>query len=134
MWRATQREADVLTSFALVAVLIGCLGLLGLSAYTAERRTKEIGIRKAMGASTGDVVQLLVLQLTRPVIVANLLAWPVALWIVQRWLSTFADRIPIDTWPFLAAGAGTLLLAWIVVIGHALAVGRARPSYALRYE
>jgi putative ABC transport system permease protein len=134
MWRSTQREADVLTSFALIAVLIGCLGLLGLSAYTAERRTKEIGIRKAMGASTSDVVKLLVLQLTRPVIVANLLAWPVALWVVQRWLSNFADRIPIDAWPFLAAGVGTLLLAWIVVIGHALAVGRQRPSYALRYE
>ncbi|WP_420243794.1 ABC transporter permease [Roseiterribacter gracilis] len=134
VWTATQREADVLTTFALVAVLIGCLGLLGLSAYTAERRTKEIGIRKAMGASTTDVVKLLVMQLTRPVIVANLLAWPVALWIVQRWLSAFADRIPIDIWPFLAAGAGTLVLAWTVVIGHALAVGRARPSYALRYE
>ncbi|GIL40646.1 FtsX-like permease family protein [Roseiterribacter gracilis] len=134
MWRSTQNEADVLTSFALVAVLIGSLGLFGLAAYTAQRRTKEIGIRKAMGASTADVVKLLVMQLTRPVIVANLLAWPVALWVVQRWLSAFADRIPIDIWPFLAAGAGTLVLAWTVVIGHALAVGRARPSYALRYE
>jgi putative ABC transport system permease protein len=134
LWGAAQREADILTGFAMVAVLIGCLGLLGLSAYTAERRTKEIGIRKAMGASTGDVVQLLVLQLTRPVVAANLLAWPVALWFVQRWLAGFADRIAIDLWPFLAAGTGTLLLAWTVVIGHALAVGRARPSYALRYE
>ncbi|MDB5365336.1 MAG: transporter permease [Rhodospirillales bacterium] len=134
MWRSTQREADVLTTFALVAVLIGCLGLLGLSAYTAERRTKEIGVRKAMGASTADVVKLLVLQLTGPVIAANLFAWPVALWFVQRWLGGFAQRVSIDVWPFLVAGGGTLLLAWAVVIGHALAVGRARPSYALRYE
>ncbi|GIL40648.1 FtsX-like permease family protein [Roseiterribacter gracilis] len=134
IWRATQREADVLTGFALVAVLIGCLGLLGLAAYTAERRTKEIGIRKAMGASTADVVKLLVLQLTRPVIVANLLAWPVALWLVQRWLAGFADRVPIEPWPFLVASVGTLLLAWTVVSGHALAVARARPAFALRYE
>jgi putative ABC transport system permease protein len=134
IWRSTQREADVLSAFALVAVLIGCLGLLGLSAYTAERRTKEIGVRKAMGASTADVVKLLVLQLTRPVIAANLLAWPLALWFVQRWLAGFAQRVSIDAWPFVAAGAGTLLLAWAVVIGHALAVGRRQPSYALRYE
>jgi putative ABC transport system permease protein len=134
IWRATQREADVLSVFAGVAVLIGCLGLLGLSAYMAERRTKEIGIRKAMGASTADVVRLLVLQLTRPVIAANLLAWPVALWFVQRWLSGFADRMAIDAWPFLVASAGTLLLAWAVVVGHALSVGRARPVLALRYE
>jgi putative ABC transport system permease protein len=134
IWRSTQREADILSAFAGVAVLIGCLGLLGLSAYTAERRTKEIGIRKAMGASTSDVVKLLVLQLTRPVIVANLLAWPISLWFVQRWLAPFAQRVAIDVWPFAAAGFGTLLLAWAVVIGHALAVGRQRPSYALRYE
>ena len=86
------------------AVAIGCLGLIGLSAYTAERRTKEIGIRKALGASTIDVVWLLIRQFIRPVLLANVLAWPVAWWFMRDWLDGFAYRIDLDSNRSLSQG------------------------------
>ena len=113
---------------------IGCLGLIGLSAYTAERRTKEIGIRKALGASTFDVARLLILQFTKPVLLANLLAWPIAWWFMHRWLDGFAYRIDLGLAPFLAAGFGAIAIAIATTAFHAVQVARSRPVSALRYE
>ena len=120
--------------FAAFAVLISCLGLFGLAAFTAERRTKEIGIRKVLGARTRDIVQLLVWQFSRPVIVANLIAWPVAWWAMRNWLDEFETRIDIGPAPFLVAGLLALLIAVATVVGHAVRVARANPIHALRYE
>ena len=109
-------------------------GVLMLSAFTAERRTKEIGVRKAMGASPGDILKLLLWQFTRPVIWANLIAWPAAFFVMRWWLSGFAYRVEMAPWTFVAAGAGALVIAWATVFVHALSVARAKAVGALRYE
>jgi putative ABC transport system permease protein len=120
--------------FAGFAAAIGCLGLVGLSAYTAERRTKEIGVRKALGASTFDVTRLLIWQFVKPVLIANAIAWPVTWWFMQRWLDGFAYRIELDPAPFLAAGLASLAIAIATTAFHAVQVARSRPVLALRYE
>ena len=127
-------RAQIFAAFALLAVLIGCLGLFGLAAFTAERRTKEIGIRKVLGARTRDIVQLLVWQFSRPVIVANIIAWPIAWWMMRDWLNGFDQRIALTPLPFLLAAAIALGIAVATVVGHALKVARSNPIHALRYE
>ncbi|HLY07157.1 MAG TPA: ABC transporter permease [Rhizomicrobium sp.] len=120
--------------FVGIAIFIACLGLFGLAAFTAERRTKEIGIRKAFGARTPDIVRLLLWQFSIPVLIANVVAWPVAYYYLHNWLETYAYRISLDPLYFAAAGGAALLIAWITVAGHAVRVARANPVHALRYE
>jgi putative ABC transport system permease protein len=134
LYKAEQARAEIFAAFALLAVIIGCLGLFGLAAFTAERRTKEIGIRKVLGARTRDIVQLLVWQFSRPVIVANIIAWPVAWWVMRDWLNSFDERIALTPVPFVVAAAIALGIAVATVVGHAVKVARANPIYALRYE
>jgi putative ABC transport system permease protein len=124
----------VLAISAGLAILISCLGLFALAAFTAERRTKEIGVRKAMGAGTFDVVRLLLWQFTRPVLWANLIAWPLGWWVMDRWLQGFAYRVDLPPWLFAAASGAAVLIAWATVSTHAFLVARARPVTALRYE
>jgi putative ABC transport system permease protein len=127
-------RAGIFAAFALLAVAIACLGLYGLAAFTAERRTREIGIRKVLGARTRDIVALLVWQFGRLVLIANLIAWPVAWWAMRGWLNGFDLRIALDPLPFAAAAALALAVAALTVIGHALKVARTHPVHALRYE
>ncbi|HEY5409186.1 MAG TPA: ABC transporter permease [Caulobacteraceae bacterium] len=117
-----------------LAILIACLGLFALAAFTAEQRTKEIGVRKAMGASTADIMGLLVWQFTKPVLWANLIAWPLAFWATDRWLHGFAYRVSLPAWLFLAASATAVLIAWATVATHAWMAARTAPATALRYE
>ncbi|MEX0300582.1 MAG: FtsX-like permease family protein, partial [Kordiimonas sp.] len=135
-FEAEEAQSIMLGVFAGLAILIACLGLYGLASFTAERRTKEIGIRKVMGARVRDVVQLLVWQFSKPVLVANLIAWPVAVWGMLKWLETFPYRM--DTWMLvpLCIGAGfvALAIAWATVGGNAAKVARSNPIKALRYE
>ncbi|MFL5296144.1 MAG: FtsX-like permease family protein [Phenylobacterium sp.] len=119
---------------ALIAISIAALGLFALSAFTAERRTKEIGVRKAMGASSGDILKLLLWQFTKPVLWANLIAWPIAFFVMRWWLAGFAYHVEVAPWTFAAAGAAALFIAWATVLAHALNVARAKPVTALRYE
>jgi putative ABC transport system permease protein len=116
------------------AVSIAALGLFALSAFTAERRTKEIGIRKVMGASTFDVVKLLMWQFTVPVLWATALALPAGFLLMQRWLHGFAYHIDLTVWPFALAAGTALLIAWFTVSFQSLTVARAKPVEALRYE
>jgi len=127
-------QAAVIAIAAVVALTIAALGLFGLSAYTTERRTKEIGVRKAMGASSGDILRLLLWQFTQPVLWANLVAWPVSFLVLRWWLQGFAYHVDMAPWTFVAAGAGALVIAWATVFTHALRVSRAKPVRALRYE
>ncbi|HEX8669151.1 MAG TPA: ABC transporter permease [Allosphingosinicella sp.] len=120
--------------FTLLAVVIACLGLFGLAAFTAERRTKEIGIRKVFGARVPDIVRLLAWQFSKPVIVANVIAWPVAWWAMRDWLNGFDARIPLGPGPFLLAGFIALAIALGTIAGHAIKVARLNPIHALRYE
>jgi putative ABC transport system permease protein len=118
----------------LIAVSVACLGLFALSAYTAERRTKEIGVRKAMGASSVDILKLLLWQFLWPVLAANLIAWPIAFLAMNWWLQGFAYRIDQSPWTFVAAGAGAIVIALATVFAQGLRVARAKPVAALRYE
>ena len=127
-------QAAFIAVCAIIAVSVACLGLFALSAYTAERRTKEIGVRKAMGASSGDILKLLLWQFTRPVLIANLIAWPAAFLVMNWWLQGFAYRVDVAPWTFVAAGAAALVIAVATVFVHALRVSRAKPVGALRYE
>jgi putative ABC transport system permease protein len=134
LYEAEDARAKMFAAFAILAVIIGCLGLFGLAAFTAERRTKEIGIRKVLGARTRDIVQLLVWQFSRPVIAANIIAWPIAWWLMRDWLNGFDQRIALGPTPFLLAAAIALGIAIATVVGHAVKVARANPIHALRYE
>jgi len=127
-------QGALITIAAVVALSIAALGLFALSAYTTERRTKEIGIRKAMGADTGDILKLLVWQFTKPVLWANLIAWPVSFLVLTGWLGGFAYHVGLAAWTFAAAAAAALAIAWATVFIHALRVARAKPVGALRYE
>ena len=119
---------------AAAAVVIACLGLFALSAFAAERRTKEIGIRKVLGARIRDIVRLLVWQFSKPIIVANLIAWPVAWYLMRDWLNNFDARIDLGPAPFIFPGLLALVIAIGTVAGHALRISRANPVHALRYE
>ncbi len=119
---------------ALIAVSVACMGLFALSAYTAERRTKEIGVRKAMGASSTDILRLLLWQFLWPVLIANLIAWPVAFLVMNWWLAGFAYRVDQPAWAFLAAGGAAVVIALGTVLFQALRVSRSKPVAALRYE
>lgn len=127
-------RGKLFAGFSLLAMLIASLGLYGLAAVAAERRTQEIGLRKVMGASVGDIVKLLVWQFSRPVLIANLIAWPLAFWAMQAWLNGFVFRIDLTPLPFLSATAITLFVAFTTVTWHARKVAMAKPAETLRYE
>jgi putative ABC transport system permease protein len=129
-----EQRGRLITLGAIVAGVIGCLGLYGLAAFTSERRTKEIGIRKVLGASTGDIFRLLVGQFLRPVVIANLIAWPVAFLVMRGWLDSFDQRIELSPAYFLLATGLALLVALLTVTAHALKAARSDPGQALRYE
>jgi putative ABC transport system permease protein len=134
MYQWMLRDARAFGIIALVAIVLACLGLLGLAAAVAEQRTKEVGIRKSLGANTADVLRLLLWQFGKPVVWANLLAWPIAGWLMQRWLNSFAYHVSLPLWLFPATALATVFIALTTVSAHALRVARAKPVTALRYE
>jgi putative ABC transport system permease protein len=128
------RESQAFGLCALIAVALSCIGLFALTSAMAERRTKEIGIRKALGADTDDIMRLLLWQFTKPVVWSCLLAWPAAALVMRRWLATFAYHVDLPLWLFPAAAAAALLIALATVSTQSALVARARPVKALRYE
>ncbi len=128
------RQSQAFGICALIAIALSCIGLFALTSAMAERRTKEIGVRKALGANTGDVLRLLLWQFSKPVLWANLIAWPVAGWAMQGWLAGFAYRIALPLWVFPVAAMAALVIALATVATHSFLVARAQPVAALRYE
>jgi putative ABC transport system permease protein len=129
--RTISRLAD---SFSVLAIVISCLGLLGLSMFTAEQRRKEIGVRKVIGASTGSIIALLSREVIRLIVIAALVASPLAGIAMNGWLQGFAYRVPIGWWVFVAAGGIALLIALVTVSWQAVKAARANPVRALRSE
>ena len=117
-----------------MALLIACLGLFGIAAFSSERRTKEIGIRKVMGAETRDIMRMLLWQFSKPVFYGSLIAWPVAAYIMNRWLQGFAYHVELGPWLFIATTALTFIIALVTVSTQCWPVARAKPAAALRYE
>jgi putative ABC transport system permease protein len=134
LYQTEAARGRTFAGFSMMAVVIACLGLFGLAAFTAERRTKEIGIRKVFGATARDIVKLLAWQFSKPVILANLIAWPVAWWVMRDWLNGFDARIDLGPEPFVVAGVLALAIAIGTIAGHAIKVARTNPVHALRYE
>jgi len=134
LYGAERRMSRVFTVFAGLAVLIACLGLLGLASFMAERRTKEIGIRKVLGASAGGIVIMISSQLTRWVLAANIIAWPAAYFAMNKLLRVYAYRISLG-WPlFVLPSLAAFVLACLTVGSQSLRTARANPAKALRYE
>ncbi len=134
LYRAEERQGQVLGVFAILAIAIVCLGLFGLAAFLTEQRTKEIGIRKALGASVLDIVIVFAREFTILVLLSILLSWPLAYVVMQAWLRNFAYHIALGPGPFLFGGALALIEAWGTVSIQAIRAARANPVDALRYE
>jgi putative ABC transport system permease protein len=134
MYLDLRRQAQVFSVFAGVAIFIAVLGLVGLAAHAAVTRTKEIGIRKAVGGGRVEIMRLLLWQFSRPVLLANVIAWPVAYYVMGAWLQGFARRVELDWWMFAGAAAAALGVAVAAVSLHTWVMAGARPVEALRHQ
>ena len=133
-YASEQTTATILNIFSILTIFVACLGLFGLATYTAEQRTKEIGIRKVLGASVTQVTQMLSTEFLKLVFIASLIAFPVAWWAMNKWLQTFAYRININWWIFIVAGFAALLIALLTVSFQAIKAAIANPVKSLRTE
>ena len=134
LYTSEERVSTLSRYFAGMAIIISCLGLFGLSAFTAERRRKEIGIRKVLGSSEFGIIYLLSGDFTKLVIAAILIAIPLSFFITQNWLDSFAFRIKLEPWYFIAAGIASLLITWFTVGIQAVKAANTNPVKSLRYE
>ena len=134
LYESESRVAALSQYFSILAIIISCLGLLGLAAYTAERRTKEIGIRKILGAGSWEMVRLLSGDFTKMVLLAIMIALPVSFWMTRNWLDSFAYHIDLSWVYFAGAALLTLLLAWVTVGVQTLQTARLNPASCLRDE
>jgi putative ABC transport system permease protein len=133
-YRFEKKISQIFSCFTILAVFIACLGLFGLASFTAEKRTKEVGIRKALGASISAIILLLSKEFTKWILVANIIAWPVAYFAMNSWLQNFAYRINIGLGIFLLAAVLAFVIALLTVGYQAVRTARANPVEALRYE
>ncbi|MGH7452575.1 MAG: ABC transporter permease, partial [bacterium] len=133
-YAAEQVVGKVFGTFSGLGIFIAALGLLGLATYATEQRTKEIGIRKVLGANVPSIVSLLSKEFVKLVVIANLVAWPVAYFAMQRWLENFAYRIELGFGTFFLAAALALLIALLTVSHNAIKAALSNPVQALRYE
>lgn len=133
-YNADQQTAKIVSFFTFIAIFIGCLGLFSLVAFAAERRTKEIGIRKVLGASVASITYLLSKELITLVFISILIATPLAWWMMHEWLQGFAYRTPLEWWLFGIASIASLLIALFTVSFHAIKAGLSNPITALRSE
>ncbi|HKL17959.1 MAG TPA: ABC transporter permease, partial [Halalkalibaculum sp.] len=134
LYRSEQRIGDLAKYFSIFAILISCLGLFGLSAFTAEQRAKEIGVRKVLGASVQNLVLLLTKDFTKLVLFAILIAIPVSWWVMDRWLSDFAYQSGLDWWIFMASGILAVVIAWLTVSWQSIRAAWANPVKSLKSE
>ena len=134
MYTEESRLAKIINALSVLAVFIGCLGLLGLASFAITQRTKEIGIRKVLGASIPNILTLLSKDFTRLVVIANVIAWPIAYYAMSKWLQNFAYRTPLNIWVFMAAGVTALVLALLTIGFKSFKAATANPADSLRYE
>jgi len=134
LYAAEQRTTKVVGVFSGLAIAISCLGLFGLASFMTERRKKEIGIRKVLGARVDEIVFLLGKEFLRWVLIANIIAWPAAFYVTRRWLQNFAYRTEIDVWPFILSAAAVLIIAAVTLSYQSIAAALANPADSLRSE
>lgn len=134
MYQSEDKLGTLLWIFTAMAIFIGCMGLFGLAAFSAEQRVKEIGVRKVLGASVLQIAALLSRTFLKPVLIASLIAFPVAWWAMRKWLEDFEYRVHISWWVFAAAGFAALLIALLTVSFQAMKAATANPVKSLRTE
>ena len=134
MYRQEQRVGSVAVTFAILAIIIACLGLLGLATYIAEQRTKEIGVRKVLGASVANIIKMLSKDFVQLVLIAFLIATPIAWYFMSKWLQNFAYRINLDWWVFVGVGLMALAVALFTLSFQAIRVAISNPVNSLRME
>ena len=134
LYRTEQQQGQIFALFSGLAVLVSCIGLYGLVSFSVARRQREIGVRKILGATNGIITRQILWDFSKPVLVANVIAWPLTAYLMSDWLTNFNYRIDLGPTPFLAAAIAALFVAGLTVIGHALRVASANPIHALRHE
>jgi len=134
LYRSEQRIGKILSYFSFLAIIISCLGLIGLSSFMTERRTKEIGIRKINGAKSGEIFTLFSLEYIIWVFISTIIACPIALYAMNKWLQSFAYRINISWWIFALAGVLAMFIALLTVSFQSHRAANKNPVEALRYE
>ncbi len=133
-YQTEQEMGNILSAFAMLSIFIGCLGLFGLASFATEQRTKEIGIRKVLGASVESIMSLFLKDVTKRVLIANVITWPLAYFVMHKWLQNFAYRTSIYWWVFLLAGSLTCGIAILTVCYKVIRAASANPVDSLRYE
>ena len=134
LYAAEEQTSRTIGTFAGIAIFIACMGLFGMASFTAEQRKKEIGVRKVLGASVHGIVILLSREFSRWVLLANIIAWPVAFYAMNRWLQNFPYRVDIGLWIFLSAGLIALAIALITVSSQAIKAALSNPVEVLKNE
>ncbi len=134
LYQNDNRAGSIVTLFSCLAIFVSCLGLFGLAAFVAEQRTKEIGVRRVLGAPLSNIMWLLTGQFIKWVVVANLIAWPLGYWVMNRWLEGFAFRASISVWVFLTSGLAALVIAALTVSSQVIRAAMANPAQSLKYE
>ena len=134
MYADVQSMGRIFTSFAVLAIIIACLGLFALSAFMAEQRSKEIGIRKVLGASVSGITTLLSIDFIKLVFIAIVIASPIAWWAMTKWLQDFTYHIPVSFWVFILAGVVAILIALITVSFQSIKAALMNPVKSLKAE
>lgn len=134
LYRDERRFFVLFIVFSILAISIACLGIFGLASFTAEQKTKEIGIRKVMGASVSSIIQLVNKEFLKLVLISNIIAWPIAWYFMKNWLNNFVYRIDLTIWPFVTSGIVAMIIAIGAVSYQAFKASRTNPVNALRYE
>jgi putative ABC transport system permease protein len=134
LYAANEKQGEMFAAFSMFAIFVAALGLYGLSRFNVVQRTREVGIRKVMGATALNIVRLFVWQFSKPVVVANIIAWPIAWFFMREWLNEFAYRIELSLIPFVIAGLVAFLISLSTVGSQVYGVARSKPIQALRYE
>ena len=134
LYKAEEGMGKIMRSFTIFAILISCLGLFGLAAFSAQKKTKEIGIRKAMGASVNTIILMLSKDMTKWILISNIIAWPVAYYFMDKWLSNYPYHYELNIWIFIIAGGITFVLSLLTVIYQSFVASTRNPVDSLRYE
>jgi putative ABC transport system permease protein len=133
-YTSEKQLGDLFNGFSFLSVVIACLGLFGLASYTTEQKTKEIGIRKVLGASVPGIVAMTPREFLKWILAANLLAWPIAYFVMTKWLQDYVYKVSIGPMIFLLSAGLTLIVAVLTVSYHSLKAALANPVDSLRYE
>ena len=134
IYKSELKLENIFIVFTMLSIFVACLGLFGLTAFNIEKRTKEIGVRKVLGASISNLLVMLTKDFTKWILIADIIAWPIAYYVMNKWLQNFAYRIEISWWMFILSGGVALLIALTTVSLQAIKAATINPVKSLRYE